>query len=304
MDIVKGRQKAKAQKAAAAKAAQLEAQIAAQSREGSTVDPRVDPRAVDEGAAVAGRASDSARDAELRAQIDQGRARMATRPPGPALLAQGATAHNDGRDREATLVPSRPPVRIDPLQDFLAAYDDNDDDDDDDDDDDVAPSLDDERRFLSFDLAGEAYAASIMDIREILKVVTLTEVPRAPREVLGVLSKRGVVMPVADLAAILGLRPSSRALDRDQRVLVAGDNDRVCGLRVDRVRQVVRLGQRAIEDVPPSLGNKNAHMLIGLGRARVEGQEQPRMFILLDVPAVLAHFAETMGIAPVRETPR
>jgi hypothetical protein len=25
------------------------------------------------------------------------------------------------------------------------------------------------------------------------------------------------------------------------------------------------------------------------------------MFILLDVPAVLAHFADTMGIAPVKE---
>jgi purine-binding chemotaxis protein CheW len=202
--------------------------------------------------------------------------------------------------RESTReIPREAPVRLDPLHEFLAVYDEGD----------LAhvvdfgatsQAADDEKRFLSFDLAGEAYAASIMDIREILKFVSLTEVPRAPREVLGVLSKRGIVMPVVDLGAILGLRPPDKRIDRDQRVLVAGDGERVCGLRVDRVHEVVRLAQRAIEDVPPSLGAKNAHMLIGLGRVTVDirgAASRTRMLILLDVPAVLAHFSESMGIA-------
>lgn len=237
---------------------------------------------------------------------------------GDAHLEHGATVA-PGATREITReIPRDQPVRLDPLHEFLAVYDEGD----------LAHVVDfgaasqggeDEKRFLSFDLAGEAYAASIMDIREILKFVALTEVPRAPREVLGVLSKRGIVMPVVDLGAILGLRPPDRRVERDQRVLVAGDNERVCGLRVDRVHEVVRLAQRAIEDVPPSLGAKNAHMLIGLGRVAVEerahrpaaGTQVPapvapqgaqrggrtRILILLDVPAVLAHFSESMGIA-------
>lgn len=245
-------------------------------------------------------AEERAQEAALREDIERARERVAPvneDARAEPLAATVVTAEPNMRGRAST-----PPLRVDPLQEFLAAYDEGveieeqqatpeivDD---------LEPAIDDERRFLTFDLEGEAYAASIMDIREILKVVTLTEVPRAPREVLGVLSKRGVVMPVADLAGILGLRSSVRGLDREQRVLVAGDGERVCGLRVDRVRQVVRLAQRAIEDVPPSLGSKNAHMLIGLGRARIEGHENPQMFILLDVPSVLAHFAETMGIAP------
>ena len=230
---------------------------------------------------------------EARAAKAAAESAAPTQPPAPAVeVPHSSTA-------PPTQLPGRAPAR-DPLADFLALYDEGEAVIEVDDLDVAEPITDDERRFLSFDLAGEAYAANIMDIREILKVVTLTEVPRAPREVLGVLSKRGLVMPVADLAAILGLRASDRSLDRDQRVLVAGDGERVCGLRVDRVRQVVRLAQRSIEDVPPSLGNKNAHMLLGLGRARIEGHEQPQMFILLDVPAVLAHFAETMGIAPLR----
>ena len=183
----------------------------------------------------------------------------------------------------------------DPLRDFLACYDEGGDT--------VALAssdgaavVEEDRRFLSFDLGGEAYAASIMDVREILKVVTPTEVPRAPREVLGVLSKRGVVMPVIDLAAVLGLRAPDRTLSRDQRVLVVGDGQRVLGLRVDRVHQVVRLPARALEDVPASLGNKGAHMLLGLGRARTDASDEGRLLILLDIDAVLAHVADTMGV--------
>lgn len=186
-------------------------------------------------------------------------------------------------------------AHADPLHEFLACFDDGEEA--------VAPTssegaalVEEDKRFLSFDLGGEAYAASIMDVREILKVVTPTEVPRAPPEVLGVLSKRGVVMPVIDLAAVLGLRAPDRTLSRDQRVLVVGDGQRVLGLRVDRVHQVVRLPARALEEVPASLGTKGAHMLLGLGRPRVDAGEEARMLILLDIDAVLAHVAEAMGV--------
>lgn len=186
-------------------------------------------------------------------------------------------------------------AHADPLHEFLACFDDGEEA--------TMPSssegaaiVEEDKRFLSFDLGGEAYAASIMDVREILKVVTPTEVPRAPAEVLGVLSKRGVVMPVIDLAAVLGLRAPDRALSRDQRVLVVGDGQRVLGLRVDRVHQVVRLPARALEEVPASLGTKGSHMLLGLGRPRVDAGEEARMLILLDIDAVLAHVAEAMGV--------
>ena len=276
MDILKARQRAKEAKAAKAEAK-----------------------------AAGAKAAEDARQAELESDLERTSTASSApsapsapaAPPAPRMPRASSTASSESSSESR----ARATVKVDPLQEFLAVYDDGDFEVAADDGVEMEPVLEDERRFLSFDLAGEAYAASIMDIREILTVVTLTEVPRAPNEVLGVLSKRGLVMPVCDLAAILGLRDPERALQREQRVLVVGDGERVCGLRVDRVRQVVRLAQRAIEDVPPGLGNKNGHMLLGLGRARVEGSDQPQMLILLDVPAVLAHFAETMGIAPAKD---
>lgn len=187
----------------------------------------------------------------------------------------------------------RAPAGPDPLAGFLARYDDEADateqpaqr---------MAEAHDDTERYLAFELCGEAYAASIMDVREILTIRSLTEVPRAPREVLGVVSKRGLVLPVIDLATTLGLREPQRRLRTSQRVLVVGEGDRVCGLRVDAVAEVVKMSAAHVEPVPPSLGSRNAGLLLGLGRV---GQT---MYILLDLAAVLDAFAVSVGLAPTR----
>jgi len=188
---------------------------------------------------------------------------------------------------------ARPLKAADPLEGFLARYDD---------DSDAteqpasrtADALDAAERYLAFELCGEAYAASIMDVREILTIRSLTEVPRAPREVLGVVSKRGIVLPVIDLATTLGLRQPQRRLKTAQRVLVVGEGDRVCGLRVDAVAEVIKLATTQIESVPPSLGTRNAGLLLGLGRVGAT------MYILLDLGAVLDAFAVSVGLTATR----
>lgn len=200
-----------------------------------------------------------------------------------------ATSPEKAKHPRAPKSPDQPPLILDdPLLEFLARYDEGADQMI------VAASpeapRDESKRYLAFELAGEEYAASIMEIREILRVLALTAVPRAPREILGVLSKRGLVMPVVDLAASLGLRDPDRTWSPRQRILVVGDGDRVCGLRVDRVLEVVRLSSRDVEEVPASLGSRSRHQLRGLGRV---GE---RMFILLDVPAVLHAMAVGAGL--------
>jgi purine-binding chemotaxis protein CheW len=210
-----------------------------------------------------------------------------TTPPAPATTTLPAPA----APRRETSLPSV----VDPLAGFLAADDVDAGEGDDVRHDDVAEQG---QRYLAFRIGAEEYAATIMDIKEILPVRSVTEVPRAPRDVLGVVSRRGVVLPLVDLGASLGLRDADRTSRPQQRVLVAGDGDRSCGLRVDAVSEVVRLLPAAIEPVPASLGPRNAGLLIGLGR--VGG----RLFILLDVPAVLDALASSVGLPAQPRTER
>ncbi|MDB4964850.1 MAG: cheW40H, partial [Myxococcales bacterium] len=55
------------------------------------------------------------------------------------------------------------------------------------------------RGVLTVGIGGEVYGVEILSIREIIKLREITEVPRAPRFLLGVVTVRGLVLPVVDL---------------------------------------------------------------------------------------------------------
>ena len=55
------------------------------------------------------------------------------------------------------------------------------------------------RGVLTFSAGNEVYGVDILSIREIIKLREITEVPRAPRFLLGILTVRGMVMPIVDL---------------------------------------------------------------------------------------------------------
>ena len=65
----------------------------------------------------------------------------------------------------------------------------------------VDPNAGPMREFLAFDLANERYALPLSCVREIMRVPAVTEVPRGPEEVLGVISARGSVTTPAGSSA-------------------------------------------------------------------------------------------------------
>jgi purine-binding chemotaxis protein CheW len=135
------------------------------------------------------------------------------------------------------------------------------------------------REWLTFRLGGEEYAVEIEHVREILKAPVVTEVPRAPAHVLGVIMVRGEVIAVYDPRRRLGL-PTSPAT-RQARVIVCDAGEGPRGLLVDAVSQVVRLPVSAIEARPSGIGGPSSEYVASIGRDR------DRLFILLDLAALL-----------------
>lgn len=88
-------------------------------------------------------------------------------------------------------------------------------------------------RGVGFMLAGQQFAADMGDVAEILQPPKLTKVPGVRSWVLGVANVRGRLVPVMDLAGLLGL--PSRANWRSRRVLVIEQDDYLVGLLVDAV---------------------------------------------------------------------
>jgi purine-binding chemotaxis protein CheW len=132
---------------------------------------------------------------------------------------------------------------------------------------------------LAFWAADEEYAIDIVQIQEIIKVPTITEVPRAAAGVLGIISLRGTIVPILDLRVVLHL--DRRAPTNQSRVLVLrGDGDPL-GVLVDRVSSVVRIDRESIEAVPRTMQREMTELLAGVGRL------DERMLIVLELNALL-----------------
>ena len=130
------------------------------------------------------------------------------------------------------------------------------------------PEAMEQSQFLTFLLADELYAVSILRAREIIEYDTVTRVPNMPASIRGVINLRGAVVPVIDLAVCFGLRNS--LVTKRTCVIVAevevGGKPLVMGLMADAVSQVIDLPSSDIEQ-PPAFGTRvRVDFLKGLGK--------------------------------------
>ncbi|GIT92063.1 chemotaxis protein CheW [Jannaschia pagri] len=108
------------------------------------------------------------------------------------------------------------------------------------------------RQLLTFKCSGRGFAVDIMDVREIRSWSRPTPLPHAPPHMLGMVNLRGSVLPVTDLAQRLGQAPTE---DRQRNVIIViQKKDRVHGLLVDAVSDIVTPSPDQLQDVPPIVG--------------------------------------------------
>ena len=143
----------------------------------------------------------------------------------------------------------------------------------------VASQADNSRQYLAFHLGDEEYALDIIRISEIIKVREFTDIPRAPEFVLGIISLRGVVVPVFDLRRRLDLGTSE--MMATSRIVVCQLDDLTVGLLVDSINQVINLDDDDVEPPPGVLAGLDREMVSGIGRY------QGRMIILLNLHSAL-----------------
>ena len=138
---------------------------------------------------------------------------------------------------------------------------------------------------LAFRLGAETFALPLADVREILVPPSITLVPRAARDVLGIVSVRGRLVTVIDLGLRLAIArdaPIPGAGPRRGRVLlVEAPSGEMMGMLVDEVLAVYRLGETEIE-AASALGGNVAEHVTGIGR------RDGAVLILLSLPLLLA----------------
>lgn len=126
------------------------------------------------------------------------------------------------------------------------------------------PTDNDHEEFLSLTISGELCGINIMQIREIIKPQSVTEIPGAPSYVSGIISLRGDIIPVLDTHLRLGLKHSP-STGKERVVVVKGDTG-LTGLLVDRLIRVVSVPGSAILSVPIAFSGIDREFVRGVGR--------------------------------------
>jgi purine-binding chemotaxis protein CheW len=139
-------------------------------------------------------------------------------------------------------------------------------------------------KYMTFRLAREEYGLEILKVRELIGLMEITRVPRAPAHVRGVINLRGKVIPVVDLRLKFGMDPTDPT---SQTVIIvvqlsAENGGLTMGILVDEVLEVRAITEGDIEPPPDLQGEVTSSFVRGVGKA------EKRVIFLLDIDRVLS----------------
>jgi purine-binding chemotaxis protein CheW len=129
-------------------------------------------------------------------------------------------------------------------------------------------------QIVVFSLRGEHYALPIADVSEIIRYTPPRSISSDAPWIRGIISLRGKVIPVFDLASRLGLATAGEPA----KIIVIESDSAHIGVMVDEVDEVLTISGEQIEAPPAGAGGSN-EAFVKLG---------DRLVILLDAPHLLA----------------
>jgi len=107
-------------------------------------------------------------------------------------------------------------------------------------------------KYLTFILGCGAYGIPILKVREIIRLLEITPIPRMPDYVRGVINLRGKIVPVIDLRMKFGL-PDTTTTNRTCIIVahvVMASSTKLMGLIVDALEEVYQINAEDIEPAP------------------------------------------------------
>lgn len=134
--------------------------------------------------------------------------------------------------------------------------------------------------YLIFRLGNEEYGIDILKVQEIRGCDNMTRIPNSPDFITGVTNLRGVIVPIIDLRVRFDM-PNNQH-DENTAVIILNLNNRVAGIVVDGVVDVLSMNVEQIKPTPDVASVLSSRYLLGLGVM------DERMIILVNIEKLLS----------------
>jgi len=134
-------------------------------------------------------------------------------------------------------------------------------------------------QLVTFSIGDEEFGVNILQVQEIIRTMEITNVPRAPEFVEGVINLRGKVIPIVDMRRRFGLK--SKEHDKYTRIIVIEIEMIIVGFVVDSVSEVLRIPASSVQPPPPVVAGMDSDYIDGVGKL------DDRLLILLNLDSLL-----------------
>lgn len=140
------------------------------------------------------------------------------------------------------------------------------------------------RQYLTFKLGSEVFGIDVAKVREVLDLTTITEIPRTPEFMSGVINLRGSVVPVVDLRLCFQMQKTEKT--RNTCIVVVEvlleDESTVIGALTDSVEEVIDLEPEQIQAAPKIGTQIRTDFLKGMGK------RDSQFVMILDIDRVFS----------------
>ena len=140
----------------------------------------------------------------------------------------------------------------------------------------------DPRQLVVFTLVGERYALAIRQVHEIIRYRQPRSVASSEDSVRGVISLRGRIVPVYDLAAWRGVDPEP---GEQSRIVIVESRSELGGVIVDSVDEVLTVADEQLDQVSASADTTLVEAIAKLGDRLVVLPAASTIFTAIDTAA-------------------
>lgn len=152
-------------------------------------------------------------------------------------------------------------------------------------------------KYLTFAVSKERYGLEILKVQEIIKITSITSVPRCPSFIKGVINLRGKIIPVLDLRSKFNIE--SIPYDDKTCIIVinidSNSQKTAIGIIVDTVLEVIDFNSTDIQPAPDYGRHLASEFIVGMGN------KDNKLNILVDIEKIVTN-QEVATLAEFRDS--
>jgi purine-binding chemotaxis protein CheW len=134
-------------------------------------------------------------------------------------------------------------------------------------------------QYCGFKVGDDFFAISVLRVQEIIRSQQLTQIPKCPEMIKGLINLRGQIVTAVSLRSMFALEECTKD---DQMNIIVQIGEDLYAIIVDEIMDVIEVGDETFEATPDNIDKRFSRFITGVHKLK------DKLLIILDLDKVLA----------------